>query len=270
MDLEKFIYAFNLLTTLTIADRKELYNLINNKNNKEIDYSNSINFYKLVELFNKQYIIFKKEYEKLEKINFGEYIRFFNFGVSGSDRYLGIYISGLNKEISDKYDSTILYLFEENGTINSYITNDINPFSKEYYREEIRFDNNLLKNYLDFVQKYNLFLESYYDLKNKFIYGDGTTVLFSRINGEIFEELKTFELSFGNVYFNSEDNINVIFNLGENFSIDYDVSKVVLEQEEVKEAKKESIDKLVNNLFVDCMKLTPMYEKGKQLIKEKK
>ena len=123
---------------------------------------------------------------------------------------------------------------------------------------------------MDFVQKYNLFLESYYDLKNKFIYGDGTTVLFSRINGEIFDELKTFELSFGNVYFNSKDNINVIFNLGKNFSIDYDVSKVVLEQEEVKEDKKESIDKLVNNLFVDSMRLTPMYEKGKQLIKEKK
>lgn len=270
MDLQEFIYAFNLATTLTVTDRKELYTLINKKINKEIDYSNSIKFYKLVELFNEQYLIFKKDYEELEKIDFGEYISFFNYGKTDSGRYLGVYIYGPNKDICDKDDTTTLYLLEENDKVYSYITNDINPFSEDYYRKEVYFDTNLLKKYLDFVEKHHLFLESYYSLKNKFIYGDGTTVLFSRINGEILEELETFELQFGNVYFNTEDFVDVFFKLGEDFAIDYGLSKIVLDKKEILENKKESIDNLTNNLFIDRDKLSPMYEKGKRLIKEGK
>lgn len=269
MDLEKFIYAFNLVTTLTVIDRSELRYLINKNISKEIDCSNSINFYQLVELFNKQYLHFKKDYEKLEKIDFGEYIQFFNFVKTETSRYLGIYISSPNNDICDKGD-TILYLLEENSAICSYITNDINPFDKDYYWEKVQLDNNLLKKYLDFVEKYELFLSGYYSLENKFIYGDGTTVLSSKINGDIFNKLEMFELHFGNLYFNTEDFINVFFKLGEEFIIDYDSSKVILEQKEILENKKEVIDNLINNLFINRTKLAPMYEKGKQLIKEMK
>lgn len=269
MNLEEFIYVFNLMTTLTITDRKELCNLINKKIQKEIDYSNSIEFYKLVELFNKQYLIFKKEYEKLEKIDFGKYIRFFNFGKVDNKRYLGIYIYEPNKDICDKED-TILYLLEEEDGIYSYVTNDINPFSEDYYRYEVEFDNKILKKYLDFVEKYDLFLNSYYELKNKFIYGDGTTVLFSKINGEIFEQLETFELDFGNLYFNTEDYGNITFKLGEDFYIDYDSSKIILNKTEILENKEENINKLANDLYVNCNKLSSMYVKEKQLVKGKK
>lgn len=269
MDLKEFIYVFNLMTTLTVTDRKELCYLYNEKINKEIDYSNSINFYELVKLFNKCYLLFKNDYEKLEKIDFGEYIQFFNFNKTENNRYLGIYIYGPNSDICDKGDTT-LYLIEENNTIHSYITNDINPFSKDYYWEEIQFDNNILKKYLDFVEKYDLFLSGYYNLKNQFIYGDGTTVLFSKINGDIFNKLENFEFHFGNLYFNTEDFVDVFFKLGEEFAIDYDSSKIILHDKEILDSKKENIDKLINGLYVNRSKLSPMYEKGKTLIKERK
>ena len=76
MNFEKFIKEFNLVTTLTITDRKEFCRV--NPKFKETDYSNSINFYQLVESFNKLYLEFEKDYKEIKQ-GLGEYMFFFRF-----------------------------------------------------------------------------------------------------------------------------------------------------------------------------------------------
>ena len=263
MNFERFIKEFNLATTLTITDRKEFCR-VNPKFN-EIDYSNSISFYQLVELFNKLYLEFEKDYKEIKQ-GLGEYMFFSGFYQYDNTRYAMIYLDNPIKEICD-YEETLLNITETDGKFESFITNDINPFDKNFYRKSVELDEELSKQYLDFLQKHDCFLQSYYLLKNHFIFGNGTTVLFSSIEGELLEKLKTFVLSFGNNYFNTADSIEILFNLGEELSIDYDSCKIVMDLKKI-ENKKQYIDELVNNLFINRSKLPVMYEKGKCLVKE--
>ena len=139
--------------------------------------------------------------------------------------------------------------------------------SSDFYRKKVELDENLVKKYLDFLEKYECFLQSYYNLRNKFIFGNGTTVLFSRIEGEILEKLKTFTIAFGNNYFITADSIRILFNLGETLNIDYNLCEIEMDLKKI-ENKKEYIDELVNNLFINRSKLPVMYEKEKCLVKE--
>ena len=75
MNLEKFIYEFNLASTMVAKDNVGWAYILNNKINKEIDYENSISFYNLVDSFNKLYLKFKNDYDKLDKWNLGKYIQ---------------------------------------------------------------------------------------------------------------------------------------------------------------------------------------------------
>lgn len=265
MDLERFIYKFNLVTTLTVRDRYEWGNILNNGIDREIDFSNSISFFELVKSFNELYLLFKKDYDRLRKLNLGKELEILGFRRYKTDnsiyRVLVIYIDNPDREICE-YGETLLYLFSKNGKIDNFITNGINIFDKNYYKERIKLDEELVKGYLDFFEKYSLLLDSYNFLKNKFILGNGTTTLFSKINGNLLDGLFTFEVSFGNIYFNSEDYINVVFNLGDDLSIDYEESQVILGLEKIGN-KKEVIDKTIHNLFINREKLSEMYLCGK-------
>lgn len=272
MDLEIFIRNFNLVTTGTVMDAIELVYILNNNVDREVNYSNSINLYHLVESFNKYYLLFKNDYSNLIKFNLGkkeEIIKFYACADGESSfRNLIIYIYNIDKEICNHYE-TLLYLCEKNGKTYSYITNGLNFFDKDFYRKELQLDSKIIKSYLDFGEKYGLFIDSYDDLRNKFIFGNGCTVLLSKINGNLYEEINDFELSLGNVYFNSYDYINIIFRLGDGLSIDYDMSKVVFDNVECDD-KKEIINRLIHKLYINKNKLSNMYssEKVKKLINE--
>lgn len=268
MNLDRFIYEFNLVSTQTITDTHELIRVLNNKQNKEIEYSNSVSIHDLVELFNKLYVFFEKDYQKLEKINLGERIEFLTFYKSDDYRLLEFLIDTPYKEICEE-EETLLYLIEDNEKIYSFVTNNLNFFAKDYYRKDIQLNEAQVKKYLDLAEKHNLFLDTYKFLKNKFIFGNGTTVLFSKVSGELSEKLNTFEVAFGNQYFNTSDYISIPFILGETLNIDYGSSKVIFDLKE-QENKKEIIEQLINNIFVTRNKLPDMYKDEKQLIKEMK
>lgn len=72
MNLERFIYEFNLASTMVVKDNVEWAYILNNNIDKNMDYANSISFYHLVDSFNKLYLSFKKDYEKLRKLDLGE------------------------------------------------------------------------------------------------------------------------------------------------------------------------------------------------------
>lgn len=268
MNLKRFIYEFNLVSTQTITETEELFHVLSRKETKEIDYSNSISLYHLVELFNKLYLFFEKDYQKLEKIDLGECIEFLNFYKSSDYRLLEFRIVNPNKEICD-VEETLLYLIEDNEKIFSFVTNNLNFFAENYYRKDGELNEELVKKYLDLAEKHSLFLDAYKYFKNKFIFGNGTTVLFSKVNGVLLKKLDTFEVSFGNQYFNTSDYINIPFILGENFDIDYDSSEIIFHLEK-QENKKEIIDELINKVCITCNKLSDVYKKEKQIIKEMK
>ena len=48
MNLKRFIYEFNLVSTQTITETEELFHVLSRKETKEIDYSNSISLYHLL------------------------------------------------------------------------------------------------------------------------------------------------------------------------------------------------------------------------------
>lgn len=266
MDLKKFIYEFNLVSTLTLKDKEQLCYVDDLK--KEIDYSNSISLYDLAFLFNKQYLYFEKDYKRLEKYDFGEYISFLRFAKNEKSRYLIIYISNPNKDIC-KQEETLLYLVENENKTYSFVTNDINCYDPKYYKIDVKLSSDVVKRYLDFGERQELFLQSYNFLKNKFIFGNGTTVLFSKINGRVLERLESLVISFGNVYFNAEDYANIVLKIGDNLNIDYDSSDIFIHSIDIQN-KREYIDEVINNLYINREKLPRMYDKEKRLIKEMK
>jgi len=266
--MQQFLYHFNLATTLTKTEEEIMI-----EDNREIDYSNSISLYHLVESFNKMYLLFKKDYEKLDKLDLGEKVEFLDFYKSENSDYqcLMMYIYNPNKEICDNDIDTILYIYKDNDEIYSTVTNNINPYDDEFYNNEINLDKEKVKAYLDFAEKYKLFFKCYRELKDKFIFGNGTTVLFSKINGDLLQNISSFELSFGNVFFNTSDNIEVIFKIGENLDYLYDQCKLEYDFEEHIPTK-EKLDTLVNGIYINRTKLPEFYqkEKTKHLIKEKR
>lgn len=127
MNLERFIYEINLVTTLTITNSMEWAYTLNNNIDKKIDYSNCISLYDLALLFNKFYLLFKDDYEKLPKLDLGEEIEFWQYYSFDDFRRMRIYIWEPKKNVCDNYEA-FLILEEENKKINNFITNNLFPW----------------------------------------------------------------------------------------------------------------------------------------------
>jgi len=262
MNLERFIYEFNLASTMVVKDNVEWAYVLNNKIDKELDYDDSISFYHLVDSFNKLYLKFKNDFDKLDKWKLGEYIKvldvYSNEDENDLYRSLVIYIDNPDKIICD-YDETLLYVVENNREIYGRITNNLNYFDKNYYNRKIDIDKDKASKYLDFFLNYKLFIDSFDYFRNRTIFGNGTTMIFSKIDGDIFDSGCKFELSFGNAFFNYEDYIKVVFELGSELRINYDDSMVKVESNMIDD-KKDIIDRLINNLYIHKCRLSKLYD----------
>lgn len=251
--LDKYIKECNLVFTDTV-DRSDFCRVGFDVDETEVNYVDSINLFHLVSSFNKLYLSFKKECDELDKLNLGktiEVLSFEKFDYNGdSYRNLVLYID--NPVITNHKD-TILYLREINGEIKPFVTNDINLFDKNYYRENVKINNDIAKKYLDLFDKYSLLLEIYNHLKNNQLFGDGTNCIFTVIdncNSNLLEGLRTFKLSFSSVYFDTEYYAEFLINLGDNFGLDYDNCNIILDCENIK-TDEEVCRKILNNVYLN-------------------
>lgn len=251
--LDNYIKECNLVFTDTI-DRLDFCRVDFDIDKIKVDYVDSINLLHLVSSFNKLYLSFKKEYDELDKLNLGKTIKilsFEKFDYNGDNyRNLILYID--NPFITN-HEDTLLYLREINGEIKPFITNNINPFDEKYYRERVKLNNDIAKKYLDLFEKYGLLLETYNHLKNNQIFGDGTNFIFTVIdngNSNLLEGLKTFKLSFGSAYFDAEYYAEFLINLGDNFGLDCDNCKLILDCENIK-TDEEVCRKVLNNVYLN-------------------
>lgn len=251
--LDKYIKECNLVFTDTI-DRLDFCRVDFDIDKAEANYVDSINLLHLVSSFNKLYLSFKKEYDELDKLNLGktiEILSFEKFDYNGDNyRTLILYI---DNPIITSHKDTILYLREINDEIKSFVTNNINPFDKKYYCENVKLNNDIAKKNLDLFEKYSLLLETYKHLKNNQIFGDGTNSIFTIIdngNSNLLEGLKTFKLSFDSAYFDAEYYAEFLINLGDNFGLDYDNCKIVLDCENIK-TDEEVCRKVLNSVYLN-------------------
>lgn len=226
-----------------------------------INYENTISLYKLASSFNELYLKFKKEYDQLDKLyECGKFnILTFDKYVYNNINYRTLIVDVSNDNIGYERAS-LLFLKEKNQEIKTYVTNNIifNPDNKGYYRENLNLDSSKVKAYLDLCEKYQVLFEPYNCLKNKFIFGDGTNVLFSKIVGSLANGLDYFEFEYGSVYINASYTIKLFINLGENFGIDYSKSEVIWNEEKI------DVDKKVLKILFNETYINQSYLMGKR------
>ena len=252
-ELEKCIKRWNLVFTKT-CDRLDFCIVGFDINNQKVNYEKSISLYDLIVSFNKLYTEFENEYKELQKYPLAkkeEYIDFAKFK-NGSDllRVLIMYIEG---NIYSKHQKTILYLREVNGMMRPFVTNNVNRLNIDYYNEDVYVDEDKAKKYLDLFEKYKYLFDIYNDLKNSFIYSDGTYTITSSIDdckSNILEGLNKLSLYIGASYFDSESYIKLVINLGENFGIKYDECSTVIDSEE-RQLSGELLEKVFNEIHID-------------------
>lgn len=225
-ELDRYIKECNLVFTDTI-DRLDFCIKGFDVSKVEPDFSNSISLLDIVSFFNREYQLFRNEYEKIEKIDFGEGVRIADFSKFKCDgdlyRNLTLYI---DKPKFTKHYDIDLYLREINGKIKPFATN-----RNDYY-EEIEFNSESSLAYLDLFEKYSELLKKYKLLKNNQLFGDGTNCIFTTIDNyksNLLDGLNNIRLSVGSSYFDTEYYIEWLINLGDNFDINYDNCKLVLD-----------------------------------------
>ncbi len=263
MNLRTFIYDFNLVTTLTVKDIYERCSAINGGRSTKINYRNCVSLYDLVETFNKSYMKYMEDNDNFKNIlcQLGKEVRYCYHTMN--DNFTAICLEVIEPSINI-FDEKYSVIYFVNDCENYYVSanNGKRIFDNQYKSTRVNLDENSIISCLDFVKKNNLFLESLKDLEEKFVFGNGTTVLFTKIDGDMFDKLSTFTLTFGNSYMNSTDYIEVKFKLGERLEIIYDESKVTMDDKEVLDnvIKKEVINELISGIYINCDKLNGLYK----------
>lgn len=264
MDLTNFIYDFNLATTCTVRDAYELCQIINEGREKEIDYKTSVSLYDIVERFNTAYLAYSLESDEFKNIlsSLGKDVIYGYHSISEGFAWLILDVFNPSFDAFDRRQAIVNFI---NRNVDEYFVNVDNGerrFSKDFRSKGVDIEEEKIKICLDIVRRHDLFLESFRELRNKFVFGNGTTVVFSKIDGDVLGNLSTFTLTFGNSYMNSSDFIEVKFRLGEKLKILYRSSKVTLDDEEIKEKadKKRIIDELLSGIYVNSEKLCSLYK----------
>ena len=257
--LDEYIKTWNLVFTNTV-NKLALCDINFDLDKAKVNYDGSISFLDLVSSFNILYQSFKKEYDAMPKLKIGddvEALDFYNYNLDKDNyRVLRLYINKpmITNPIITNLENTILYLREINGKIMPYITNDKNPHDKNYYRHDIKIDDEIAKKYLYLFEKYQLLLEAYNYLKNGFVFGDGTHCIFTTIdkpnNCNLLAGLHQFKIAFGSSYFDTEIFNEIPINLGDILDIDYDNCKTYLNNKEILVEKAEYA-KMLANVFVN-------------------
>ncbi len=263
MDLTNFIYDFNLSTTGTIKDVYEHCRVVNSGRKTQIDYTGSVSLYDVVNMFNTVYIAFLLDMGEFKNIisTLGREVIYGYHSISDDFALLALDVVNPHTNVFDEKGAIVNFI-SRNNEVYAMADNGKKLFDKGYRSKRVDISSESVQKCLSIVKSHHLFLESYENLRNKFIFGNGTTVIFSKIDGDIMRDLSTFTISFGNSYMNTYDFIEVKIKLGDELIILYDESKVEIRSEEINdsEEKKQIIDKLLRSIFVNSNNLCSLYK----------
>lgn len=247
-ELNRCIKKWNLVFTDTLTSR-DFCRVGFDLNREEVDYSDSMSLFNFIASFNKLYVLFKEDYDQLEKMNIGKEIYPLSFQkfTSDNDDYR-LLILFVDRPTITSHKRTILYLREINGKMEPFVTDDYNS-----YRENVVLDNTKAQAYLDLFEKYSLLLETYNYLDNRQMFGDGTNSMFTVIDdyqSNLLEGLKKFNLRISSSYFDTGYYVDLSINLGDNFGIDYGNCRMLVDDEDVS-VDAETYDKIFSSTYIN-------------------
>lgn len=252
-EMDNYIKKCNLAFTNT-CNRKDFFYYNFDIDKKEVNYDSSISLFELVSSFNKLYLEFKEEYDKLEKLDLGDNVELINFNkysVNDSNyRVSKFYISGSHLTTSS---DTFLYLREINGKIKPFVTNDYHRSDKKYFYKDINLDREIAKKYLDLFEKYNSLLTIYDYLKYKRLFGDGSSSIFTVIDNHhsnLLKGLNTFRIIIGGDYVDTDFSFDLFVNLGKEFGLNKDKCKLFLDYKNTP-INKDVFNEILNNLYIN-------------------
>ena len=222
--LDEYIRKCNLLFTNTV-DFNEYLKEGFDPSNVKIDYTNSVKLMTFINMFNNLYKSFLKDYKEIDKLDLGEDVSFLGYshidGDKGYSRVLRLFID--NPKFH-KGDITILEIKDLNGNISAFNTSGGHPFGEGYYRNQVSFDEGILKQYLDLFHKYRLLTDIYNSLRCCHVYSDGLCFMDTNIDTREMNFLcgvERFNLTFGIGYIDNVLNVTACFNLGEKPVLNY-------------------------------------------------
>jgi len=272
MELNDFIYDFNLAATRTVTDVYEMCATINSGRTREIEYDNCVSLYDFVEMFNTSYMNYMEDKIELRKIldNLGKEV-FYRFH-DASDDYTSICFNVLNP-FSNVFegDRALVHFVNNEDNYYAWANNGKRRFDKDYKSTAVNIEEETIKSCLDIVKRNSLYLESFTELFSHVI-ANGPTTVCSEITGDVLGCLKTFTLSFGNSFLSSTDLIKVRFKLGDNFKILYNKSQVMIEDKVITNSKKKEaiIKELLSSIYINSESLPGLYKQdvAKQYVKK--
>lgn len=271
MNLDNFIYDFNLATTKTVVDGYERCEVINMARKREIIYQDCVSLYDIVKKFNEVYQTFALENKDFNEIlsQLGDEVWYEYHSLNEEYSVIVFNVFKPFKNILDNHQAVVSFI-NRGEDYYANANNGKKLFDSGYVSNALNICEEEISSCFELVKKYDLFFESFKELKNNMVFGNGTTVIFTKIDGNITDKLSEFTLSFGNSYLNYGDFIEVKFRLGKTLKILYGKSKVALKDEEIKnyQTKKKIIDELLQKIYVNNENLGEFY-KVKEKEKEK-
>ena len=230
---------------------KKINQLLTNSIDK-LDTSNSINLYSLLLLFEKVYISFNKRFDNFKKLNIGNELEVIDYQhqYDTGKRSLDILV-GENKR--DGF-STFLHITEADGKIDSLVTNGIqnNAFSKEFYYETIKLNDEIMCQYMNLFDKYSVLFQLYESLVYKVIKNNDQSVFINIMtnNDNILNGLIGFQIVALSKYSDkSNHRVIISLNYDDGFKIDFKNCSLKLDDEEVK-ASYNTFDRLLKSLYI--------------------
>lgn len=250
--LDEYIKKWNLIFTNTLKE-EDFCRVDFDLTQTKVNYCDSISMFHFLSSFNKLYLKFKKDYEKIDKLNFEKYLEVLSFDqfVFDQDYYRNLIFHLKKSNITDQKD-TLLYIREVNGIIKPFVTNHMNPYDQNYYCKNVKLNLEIAKKYLDLFEQYHLLLDMYNYLKNNQIFGKSAYFIFTFIDNResnLLEKLNQINLNFGCNYFNSENYVELSIKLGCDFELNYTDCKLTLENKNIL-ANPSEYDKLFKEIYI--------------------
>ena len=212
-------------------------------------YEDSISLNTILNSFGIAYKKFKEDYNELPKFTLGEKFEFLNYD-NQYNRHMTLYIE--KPTFTDK--ECVLDIFEVGNDIETFMIfdDDIRSVKASNMSDD---EKELLRKYMDFLDKQVWFIECYIYSKKNITYGRCDACIKFEYPEDLYTGLNGIRLHVLLEYKGDRYYATIMFNLND-MSIDYDNSTI----EGITGNKKEVIDMILNGIYINRERFAYSYE----------
>ena len=265
INLDNFIYNINVGSTNNNIDIRSYVNFINNKD--ELSLDNCISIKDMVSNFNDKYQEFINDYNNLVNLDICKDIKmaYYSEDSNYNFRLLSLDAIDLVNPING-YDTLELLMYQCDSEYSAKL---INNASNKIISKLVNIDENIIKSYLDFGEKYSDVIDAYSKLKNGQLCGIGSSSIYTyffdmeekdnriKVYPKAINELDHFGIAVVSSDFNNEEYVDLEFGLNDN------VGKIKVNKCNFKGNKKslseEEVSLVIDNIYVNRDKLPKLY-----------